>query len=84
MKQVADQQLLAMRGGQVAVLHELPIGPRDEHAVFFRVDLPKGTKVGASYSFEITEQDSRSGQLIGGSRYRVEVVPPTKGERPAR
>lgn len=79
MKAVAGQDPLAMRGGRVAALRGLPVAPRGDHAVFVRVDPPKGTKVGASFSFDISEHDSRTGQLLGGSRYLVEVVPPSKG-----
>ena len=49
--------------------------PSRNHAVFARVDPPKGTKVGASFSFDISEHESATGQLLGGSRYHVEVVP---------
>ena len=75
---VADQNPLVMRGKRVATLRGLTIDPRSEHAVFVRVDPPKGTKVGASFSFDIAEHDSKSGALLGGSRYLVEVVPPGK------
>jgi hypothetical protein len=76
MKAVARQSPLAMRGGRVAALRNLPLGPRDEHAVFVRVDCPRGTKVGSSFTFDLTEHDSRTHKLIGGSRYQVVVNRP--------
>ncbi len=74
MKTVADQPPLAMRGGRVAALRRLSLNAEGEHALFVRVDPPKGTKVGSAYWFDITQRDSRSGELLGGSRYQVEVT----------
>jgi hypothetical protein len=78
MKAVAGQDPLTMRGGRVAVCRELTVEPSGNHAVFARVDPPKGTKVGASFSFDISEHESSTGKLLGGSRYQVEVVPSDK------
>jgi hypothetical protein len=76
MKAVAGQRPLALRGGRVAALLRLPLAPREQHAVFIRVDPPKGTEIGSSFSFEITQRDSKTGKPQGGSRYLVVVNRP--------
>ena len=69
MKAVAEQQPLALRGGKTAAIRGLPLTPSKEYAIFIRVDLPRGTKIGSSFSFDVTAQDSKTGAPLGGSRY---------------
>ena len=78
MAKVAKAAPLMAKGGGRAELRELPIGPEDEHAVFMRIDLPQGTRVGTVYEFDVTQRDSRTGLLLGGTRYRVVVNRPHK------
>jgi hypothetical protein len=66
----ATPLVFAAGGGQ---LTSIPINPKDEHSIFLRIDLPKGTKVGTVYEFDVTQRDTKSGKLLGGSRYRVMV-----------
>jgi hypothetical protein len=73
MKAVVGQRPLALPGGQVASIRDLPLTPSKEHAVFIRVDLPTGTKIGSSFSFDITARDSETAELLGGSRYLAVV-----------
>jgi hypothetical protein len=78
MKAVANQRPLAMRGGQRAAIRGLPLTPAGEHVIFIRIDLPRGTKIGASSSFDVTMQDSKTHDVLGGSRY-VTVVNRQRG-----
>jgi hypothetical protein len=41
--------------------------------VFVRIDPAKGTKLGASMSFDVANVDSKTGAFLGGSSYRVVV-----------
>ena len=61
---------VAATGGQ---LLGLPINPKDEHSIFIRIDMPQGTRVGTVSEFDVTQTDSATGRLLGGSRYRVVV-----------
>jgi hypothetical protein len=73
MEQVAGQRPLVLDGGRLAAVSGLPIGPRDEHVVFFRIDLPERTKAGSVFEFDVFQRDSRQGTPQGASRYRVVV-----------
>jgi hypothetical protein len=73
MKAVAKQQPLTLRGRQSAAIRDLPLTPRQEHVVFIRIDLPRGTKIGSSFSFDVTMQDAKTRDLLGGSRYLTVV-----------
>jgi hypothetical protein len=77
MDQVADQPPLALRGGGMASIGALPLSPRDEHAVFIRIDPPRGTKVGSAFSFDVQQRDSKTKKVLGGSRYQVVVNQPS-------
>lgn len=76
MKAVAGQRPLALPGGQLAAIRDLPLTPSQEHAIFIRVDLPKGTKIGSSFTFDITAQDSKTAEPLGASRYMAVVNRP--------
>jgi hypothetical protein len=76
MKAVAEQRPLALRGGQTAAIRGLPLTPRSEHAIFIRVDLQSDTKIGSSFTIDTTGQDSKTGNLMGGSRYLTVVNRP--------
>jgi len=51
----------------------LTIGPKDEHVVFLRIDLPENTRAGSAFEFDVTQRHAETGALLGGSRYRVVV-----------
>ena len=76
MKAVAEQQPLTLPGGQLAAIRDLPLTPSKEHAIFIRVDLPNGTKVGSSFTFDVSAQDSKTAEPLGGSRYMAVVNRP--------
>jgi hypothetical protein len=78
MKAVAKQRPLALSGRQSAAIRGLPLTPRKEHAIFIRIDLPRRTKIGSSFSFDVTMQDSKTGNLLGGSRYLTVVNRPSR------
>ena len=78
MRAVAHQRPLSLRGGQVAAMRNLTLTPRHQHAVFIRVDVPERTEVGSSFTFDVTQQDSATGRLQGGSRYQVVVNRPAE------
>ena len=73
MQQVAGQKTLELKGGQVGSLKKLALSPKDEHAIFFRIDPPAKTKIGSLLEFDIQERDSDGRKPLGGSRYRVVV-----------
>jgi hypothetical protein len=78
MKAVAKQRPLALSGGQSGAIRGLTLMPGKEHAIFIRIDLPKGTKIGSSFSFDVTMQDSKTRNLLGGSRYLTVVNRPSR------
>jgi hypothetical protein len=73
MKKVASQAPLILKGGAAAAVRSLEIADVDSHAVFLRIDPPEGAKPGSAWSFDVTQRDSRTGRLFGGSRYQVVV-----------
>jgi hypothetical protein len=76
MDAVERQSPLALRGGRAASIRALTLPPKDEHAIFIRIDPPKDTKIGSAFSFDIFQQDSKTKRLLGGSRYQVVVNRP--------
>ncbi len=78
MKAVSRATPLAARGGEVAELLGLTVGPTDEYPVFLRIDLPRGTKVGTRYEIDVTQRDSRSKRILGGARVPVVVNRPVQ------
>jgi hypothetical protein len=69
---IAGQKSLELSEPSGAI-RKFSIGPDDHHAVFFRIDLPAGTKIGSTFEFDVQQRDSESGRFAGGSRYRVTV-----------
>lgn len=72
MERVAGRTPLVLRGG-MGTIRNLPIKPKDEMAVFLRIDPPAGAKSGAAWEFDVQQKDTKSGRLLGGSRYSVVV-----------
>jgi hypothetical protein len=72
-QRVAGQQPLVLNGGVTAAIRDLPLTRRDEHAVFFRIDLPSDAKIGSAFYFDVTQVDSKSRKSHGGSRYEIVV-----------
>jgi hypothetical protein len=68
-----DQTPLVTIGNSMAEIRHLPIVPKEEYAIFIRVDLPQGTKIGSAFDFDVIQRDSRTSALLGGSRYCVVV-----------
>ena len=81
MRAVARQAPLALVGGTIAAIRDLQLTPKSEHAVFVRVDPPKGAKPGSTFAFEVFERDAGKDKLRGGSRYQVVVNRPADGHR---
>jgi hypothetical protein len=73
MKAVAGQTPLVLKGGGAAEVRELPIAPKDEFAIFLRIDPPQGTKVGSVFEFDVIQRNSKTKKPLGGSRYKVVV-----------
>jgi hypothetical protein len=73
MKKVATQAPLVLKGGSRAGVRALGIAAKERHAIFFRIDPPAKAKPGSNWIFDVQQRDSKSGQLIGGSRYQVVV-----------
>jgi hypothetical protein len=74
MRLVSRQTPLVAKGGSIAELRELPISPKDEIPVFLRIDPTPNARVGSVFEFDIQQFDTKSKQLLGGSRYRVEIA----------
>jgi hypothetical protein len=72
MKAVSGQTPFTLDGG-VGEITGLPIKAADEFAVFFRIDAPQNSKIGSAWEFDVQQKDSKTGNLLGGSRYRVVV-----------
>jgi hypothetical protein len=72
-RRVVGQQPLVLKGGVTAAIRNLPLTRGDEHAVFFRIDLPVDAQIGSAFSFDVTQFDSNSGKSHGGSRYEIIV-----------
>jgi hypothetical protein len=73
MEKVAGRTPLVSPGGGIGEVRGLPIRAKDEVALFLRIDPPRGSKVGSVWEFDVQQKDSRTGRLLGGSRYRVVV-----------
>jgi hypothetical protein len=73
MGRVKGQPPLVFHGGGAGRITGLPISPKDEHVIFFRIDPPANTKVGSVFEFDISQHDSRTDAPHGASRYRVVV-----------
>jgi len=78
MAKVASATPLSVAGGGSGEVNGLALSPNDEHAVFIRVDPPRGTKVGTTYEFDVMQRESKTGAVLGGVRYRVVVSKPYK------
>jgi hypothetical protein len=72
-KKVATQPPLVLKGGAEAGVHGLEITAKDRHAIFFRIDPPAKAKPGAKWTFDVCQRESKTGRLVGGSRYQVVV-----------
>ena len=73
MRLVSGQKTLVLKGGGIAEIRDLPIGPKDEIPIFMRIDPPANTKIGSVYEFDIVQFDAKSNARLGGSRYRVVI-----------
>ncbi len=62
---------VTMKGGRVGMIRQLPLSPKDKHAIFFRIDAPPSARAGAVFAFDILQRDPRTGAPQGGSRYHV-------------
>jgi len=73
MKLAAVKAPLVLQGGAEARIKGLPLGPKDRHVLFIRVDPAKGARVGTNLAFDVSQLDSRTGAFLGGSRYQVSI-----------
>jgi hypothetical protein len=73
MRLVSRQKPLVQKGGSVAEMRDLPIGPKDEIPVFMRIDPPENAKPGTTFDFDVMQLDARSRKRLGGSRYHVVI-----------
>ena len=75
MELVRDEPFLVARGRDgVSTLRRLPLGPRQQHAVFLAFEAPKGAKPGNSWDVTVLQRNAAGGNVAGGSLYRL-VVP---------
>jgi hypothetical protein len=70
---VEGQTPLVAAGGGRAEVAGLPLGPKDEVAVFLRIDPPAKARAGSAWEFDVQQFSggTRKRTLLGGSRYRV-------------
>ena len=73
MKKVAAQVPLVLNGARIASIRALQIAANDRHAIFLRIDPPAKAKPGSKWSFDVSQRNTKTGQLLGGSRYQVVV-----------
>jgi len=74
MAKVASQTPLVLAGGRKASINSLPISRQKSYVVFLRIDPPSTAKIGSEWTFDVTQTDSATQKLIGGSRYRVVIA----------
>jgi len=73
MKKAKTQVPLVLKGGTAAAVQRLEIAAKDKHAIFLRIDTPAKAKSGSEWIFDVTQRDSKTGKMLGGSRYQVVV-----------
>jgi hypothetical protein len=64
---------LVLKGAAAGVVHSLGIAAKDRHAIFFRIDPPPKARPGSDWTFDVQLRNSKTGQLLGGSRYQVVI-----------
>jgi hypothetical protein len=79
MNGVRGRTPLVLKGGGLAALTKLRLGPKDEIPIFLRIDPPNRSKIGSVFEFEVQQRVSGSRHVLGGSRYRVVVNRPANG-----
>jgi hypothetical protein len=75
MQSVVGQMPLVLQE-DIGEIRGVPIKAKDEFAVFIRIDPPARAKIGSVWEFDVFQRDSKSGRILGGSRYRVVVNKP--------
>jgi len=73
MTKVAKQKPLVLAGGHKAAINSLPMARQSSYTAFLRIDPPPKAKIGSEWSFDVTQIDSATHKLIGGSRYKVVI-----------
>jgi hypothetical protein len=73
MKKVAAQAPFVLNGGRLASISALQIATNDRHAIFLRIDPPAKAKPGSQWSFDVSQRNTKTRELLGGSRYHVVV-----------
>ena len=76
LERLTGAPLLAIPTQHDTVLRGLVLKPGEPQTVFLRVDPPVGAKPGSSWEFSVFQRDPDTGQVLGGSTYSVQVVPP--------
>jgi len=73
MAKVEAQKPLVLTGGRMTAIRSLPIARTSSYTIFLRIDPPPKARVGSEWFFDLTQTDSTTGKLIGGSRYKVVI-----------
>jgi hypothetical protein len=73
MAKVEAQTPLVLAGGRKAAISSLAIARQSTSTIFLRIDPPPQAKIGSEWTFDITQTDSATKKLIGGSRYKVVI-----------
>ena len=72
MKKVAAQVPLVLNGARCK--HQSASNRSQRQACdFLRIDPPAKAKPGSKWSFDVSQRNTKTGQLLGGSRYQVVV-----------
>ena len=77
MELVEKSPLYIFGGGQRHLLKGIDLEPDASTTVFLRITLPKNAKVGDQFEFRLLQIGETDQRVIGGSSYRIEVVPKT-------
>jgi hypothetical protein len=78
MSAVRGQTPLRLTRAAVGEIRALSIGPKDEVPLFLRIDPPENARVGDVWEFDVQQLDEKTGRLLGGCRYRVEILKPRR------
>jgi photosystem II stability/assembly factor-like uncharacterized protein len=85
MKLVAKRPVLVPRiTSHQPTLIKIPIGAKDRHTIFLRIDPPLRARVGQSWEFSVIQRDSKTKKTQGGATYSVRINRPPAKEVMAR
>jgi len=77
MKKVSNNAVIQPRSKSTTpTLTRISLTNRRRYTIFIRIDPPKNAQIGQSWSFSITQRDSRTGTIQGGADYGIYINKP--------